>query len=114
MSNALMHLSLYKEGTTWKFDDVHNAIKAEPFVAGMSEIISHFTGKRKKCEVIFGAEPFPGCRTLNLEREEAGGGWYTETETEMYGWLCPVTRVYYNGIPQNIYFQIKEKNHEKN
>ena len=38
--NAMMSLNLYKVGETWMFDDDTYGIKAEPFVLGMSEIIT--------------------------------------------------------------------------
>lgn len=105
--NSLMYLNLYKNGTTWAFDDDKFDIINEPFVLGMSEIISYYTDKQN-CEIIFGKEPFPNSKSLTLLREEANGGWYLDEESQMTGWLCPVTRIYYNNtIPEKIYFQVK-------
>ena len=105
--NAMMSLALYREETTWKFDDDRKAIIAEPFVLGMSEIISSYLPENNETStIIFSANPFPGAHCLKLEREEANGGWYHVNETGMRGWLCPVTRVYMGGIPSHIYFHV--------
>jgi hypothetical protein len=113
--NAMMHLNLYKTGTTWQFDDATFGIKAEPFVLGMSEIItSYFHKNKKKCKAIFSLNKFPGCDTLTLIEPDAGGGWYTVTDSEnpgtkgMKGWLCPVTRVYLQNIPEKIYYKVEK------
>jgi hypothetical protein len=105
--NAMMSLALYREETTWKFDDDRKAIIAEPFVLGMSEIISSYLPENNETStIIFSANPFPGAHCLMLEREEANGGWYHVKETGMRGWLCPVTRVYMGGVPSHIYFHV--------
>ena len=113
--NAMMHLNLYKTGTTWQFDDAVFGIKAEPFVLGMSEIISSYLDKKKKkCKAIFSLNEFPGCDTLTLIEPDSGGGWYTVTDSEnpgtkgMKGWLCPVTRVYLQDIPEKIYYKVEK------
>lgn len=112
--NAMMSLNLYKTGETWMFDDDTYGIKAEPFVLGMSEIISAYLTKGKdRCTAIFSLNIFPLCDTLDLKEEEANGGWYVVSESNfptmigMKGWLCPVTRIYLDTIPQNVYFKIK-------
>lgn len=107
-SNSIMMLSLYKEGTTWAFDDATFGITREPFVMGMSEIISSYLPeKAKTCTIYFSHNAFPNCEKLNLIEEQANGGVYKVESTGMMGWLCPVTRIYMQGIPQNIYFQVK-------
>ena len=112
--NAMMSLNLYKKGKTWMFDDDTYGIKAEPFVLGMSEIISAYLSKDKdKCRLIFSLNKFPLCDTLDLMQEESNGGWYVVSESNfptikgMKGWLCPVTRVYMKTIPQNAYYKIE-------
>ena len=112
--NAMMSLNLYKTGDTWMFDDETFGITAEPFVLGMSEIISSYLTKGKdRCTAIFSLNEFPECDTLDLEYEEANGGWYNVSKSNfpttkgMRGWLCPVTRVYLNTIPKNIYYKVK-------
>ena len=113
--NAMMSLNLYKTGSTWQFDDERFGIIAEPFVMGMSEMIStYLPDDADKCTAIFSLAKFPQCETLKLLDEEANGGWYELSDSQwsykigMKGWLCPVTRVYLNTIPKNIYFKIKE------
>lgn len=114
LGNAMMALNLYKKGETWMFDDDAYDIKAEPFVLGISEIISDYLPKGKdKCRMIFSLNEFPTCDALKLKKEEANGGWYVVTKsssTELEGregWLCPVARVYLKTIPQNIYYKIE-------
>lgn len=107
-SNSIMMLSLYKEGTTWAFDDATFGITREPFVMGMSEIISSYLPeKAKKCTIYFSHTPFPESEKLTLLYEEANGGVYKVESSGMTGWLCPVTRIYMQGIPESIYFQVK-------
>lgn len=109
--NSLMSLNLYNVGGTWCFDDETFDINREPFVMGMSQIISSYLPKdAEKCEFIFSHKPFPGCDALTLEKEEMGGGWYKVESKNMRGWLCPVTRIYMGCIPENIYFQPKPQN----
>lgn len=105
--NSILFLDLYKKGSTWAFDDANKNIQAEPFVMGMSEIISHYTDK-ENCTAYFSLQPFPDAKKLSLLKEDSNGGWYQDESTNMTGWLCPVTRVYLNGIPNHIYFQIKD------
>jgi len=112
--NAMMSLNLYKTCETWMFDDDTYGIKAEPFVLGMSEIISAYLSKGKdRCTAIFSLNKFPLCDTLDLTQEDSNGGWYVVSESNfptikgMKGWLCPVTRVYLKTIPQNVYYKIE-------
>lgn len=109
--NSLMSLNLYNVSGTWCFDDQAFDINREPFVMGMSEIISSYLPKdAEKCEIIFGHKPFPNSDVLALEKEEMNGGWYNLASKNMRGWLCPVTRIYMNGIPENIYFKVSAQN----
>jgi len=113
-SNSIMTLDLYKDGNTWCFDDNTFNITREPFVLGMSEIISNYLPEdAKKCNIIFSHSEFPTCETLTLDYEEANGGWYTVESNQMRGWLCPVTRVYMRSIPQKIYFKVNRFNLNK-
>lgn len=113
--NAMMHLNLYKTGTTWQFDDDTFGIKAEPFVLGMSEIISSYLHHNKKtCKAIFSLSSFPESDELTLDAPDSGGGWYHVSKSNnpgtkgMKGWLCPVTRVYLDNIPNKIYYKIEK------
>ena len=108
-NNAMMSLDLYKEGNTWKFDDATNNIIAEPFVLGMSEMIDFYVNdsKIKNTTITFSHNKFPKCHELVLLQEESNGGWYYDPYSNKKGWLCPVTRVYMKGIPENIYFSVQ-------
>ena len=90
------------------FDDPAHQILAEPFVLGMSEIITERIPTNDRCTLLFSLNPFPGSHSLNLLNMEADGGWYREPELDMQGWLCPVTRVYCGGMPGKIHYRIFE------
>ena len=115
VNNAMMSLYLYKDGDTWKFDDPIHGIKAEPFVLGMSEMISFYVAdsKVKNTTITFSHNKFPGCYELNLLEEESNGGWYFDPYSEKMGWLCPVTRIYMNYIPENIYFLVQNDSYQQ-
>lgn len=108
MNNAIMELTLYKQGKTWKFDDIKHKIIAEPFVLGMSEMIDHYVNdkKSKNTVITFSKNKFPGSNRLTLLSEDANGGWYEDDKSKMRGWLCPVTRMYMTNIPKHIYFSV--------
>lgn len=106
-ANSIMSLELYKYSNSWCFDDLHHNITREPFVMGMSEIISSYLPKdAEHCNIMFSHQPFPGCEHLELQYEEHNGGWYVVENSGMGGWLCPVTRIYMQGIPKDIYFKV--------
>jgi len=105
-NNSILQLNLYKKDNTWAFDDDNYGIVNEPFVLGMSEIISHYAPDRTTCTIIFSLNQFPNSNQLVLLEEEHNGGWYFDTKSKMQGWLCPVTRIYLNNIPQNIYYSV--------
>ena len=52
-NNSILQLNLYKKDNTWAFDDDNYGIVNEPFVLGMSEIISHYAPDRTTCTIIF-------------------------------------------------------------
>lgn len=114
-ANSIMSLNLYKYSNLWCFDDEHHNIVREPFVMGMSEIISSYLPEdTEHCNIMFSNEPFPNSEHLILESEEYNGGWYRVESNNMRGWLCPVTRIYMQGIPKDIYFQVNEYKHKFN
>lgn len=111
--NSLFALRLYRLGKVWAFDDGARGLFAEPFVAGMTEMIDfaaeHSIGRYHGPEitVTFSPSPFPGM-TFHLEglEEEAGGRWYKLTEPtgwERHGWLCPAVLKYLPEHPDHIY-----------
>jgi hypothetical protein len=106
-TNSLISLDLYKVYDTWYFDDEVYDITREPFVLGMSEILSSYLHPEAlTCTILASRQAFPMAKKLRLDREEADGGWYTVERSGMQGWLCPVTRIYMGTIPENIYFNI--------
>lgn len=107
-NNSIMTLDLYKTQNAWVFDDPTFDIVREPFVLGISEIISSYLDEgATTCTIFFSHQAFPTCETLTLDFEEADGGWYSVQSSGMRGWLCPVTRIYMNGIPENIYMKVQ-------
>ena len=65
--NSMMFLNLYKTENTWQFDDDKFEIVAEPFILGMSEMISSYlTVNTINCTAIFSLSKFPECETLKL------------------------------------------------
>ena len=105
-----MRLHLYKQGSTWMFDDTAHNIKQEPFVEGSSEmidlILSDFgvpTYGRGGVSVEFGLErTHPdmveirkvGDMDLNWARYEYSGH---------QGDFCPVTTAYLGNHPDRFY-----------
>lgn len=108
--NKLVTLNLYNVGGTWCFDDEKYDVVREPFVMGMSEIISSYLPENSEtCEFLASVGPFPNADVLKLETEAFDGGWYNLPSKDMRGWLCPLTRTYMGGIPPQIYFQVVQK-----
>ena len=105
-----MRLHLYKQGSTWMFDDTAHNIKQEPFVEGSSEmidlILSDFgvpTHGRGGVTVEFGLEKTHpdmveirkvGDMDLNWARYEYSGH---------QGDFCPVTTAYLGNHPDRFY-----------
>lgn len=104
--NALMQISAYRKNGGWSFDDASVGLVAEPFVAGipdMIDILADKCGAVDRVVLTFGVEAFPGanCR-LDRIREEFGGNWYRWAERGMDGWLCPALFLYFPTAPEVI------------
>lgn len=108
ITSELFAIVPYKVRGQWCFDDVDKGIVAEPFVAGMSEMIDKAVGDKDGFTICFCDETFCGFEyTLELVGEEAGGAWYRCPQLNRIGWLCPVLRKYYPGtVPRIIYVAI--------
>ena len=116
--NALMVIQPYKHNGVWMFDDEARGLVAEPFVAGIPEIIEdlierHTEMSSEEAEngftVVISSSPFPEHQAvLALEREDMGGNWYKEEETEYEGWLCPAMYKFFEEAPERIYIQVQE------
>lgn len=128
--NRILELYPYEcHPGTWVFDDPDTNLRQEPFVRGISEMITAIVqakGIRNATGGItlqFSGEPFPGCDTvLNWVRAgtptewDAGqekpwnrhGNWYrgviNGTVTE--GWLCPALGRYFQECPMKIAVKI--------
>lgn len=119
-ANSLMVLHPYWKDGFWVFDDSTVDLVAEPFVAGIPEILERIIdregflpyAREAGFALVFSASPFPGhLIKLTLSHPEAGGNWYdTEIEGEkMTGWLCPALFKYFPVAPKEIYIFVKPR-----
>lgn len=107
-TNHMKTLNLYKEGDTWYFDDESKQVKHEPFVMGISEMITEMVGEKKKAKVEFSSEEFED-KQFSLEwlMPENGGNWYGCKELGMAGWLCPVLYKYFDDAPKSLFLRFE-------
>ncbi|MBD3187475.1 hypothetical protein GF325_11640 [Candidatus Bathyarchaeota archaeon] len=117
MTNSMMVIFPYCKHGTWMFDDDKVGLRAEPFVLGMSQLITRVIASkaekmknaREGFKLIFSKDEFPGHDVkLELEREESGGAWYIVVDgmagvVGHRGWLCPALFKYFNEVPVTIY-----------
>jgi hypothetical protein len=108
--NSIHTIVPYAFASTWVFDDEATNLIREPFVGGMSEIITEIvnsvgikdadTGFR----LTFSANPFPNyTHSFEWLRFDFGGNLYYCPENKMTGWLCPALLKYFNKAPKKIY-----------
>ena len=119
---------LSKQGWTkefWVFDDERTQIKDEPFVQGMSEMITRLV-KHKGLEnpeegfkLVFSGEDMESDTVLEWIRSDnrdakpgvpgssSLGNWYRATIAglRMEGWLCPALGCYFKASPEKIYIR---------
>lgn len=105
--NALKQILAYRTRGGWSFDDASFELVAEPFVAGIPEmidILAEQIGATDSILLTFSPTQFPGS-ILRLDRtsEEFGGNWYRWDERGMVGWLCPALLHYFPTAPDAIY-----------
>jgi hypothetical protein len=100
----------------WLFDDEQAGLKAEPFVLGMSEMLTRLVthlaieqATRGFC-LQFSAHPIPHDVELQWVRAEnprdpMAGHWYRGLVAgrEMEGWLCPALYRYFETAPRRIF-----------
>lgn len=118
----MMILEIYKYSGLWCFTDTKRDLTHEPFVLGMSEIITHVIKEFKlgsdedNYRVIFSEDKFPGYQGyLYYQYPEHGGNWYCLTTTlqsepsqdDLKGWLCPATLKFFEMFPKSIYFKVE-------
>jgi len=108
MKNSIFIINPYFSGGAWIFDDDKREIVREPFVAGIPEMINHFTkdikNAKKGFKLLFSANPMPDAQAHLIKKSQEGKGtWYELSGTQMIGWLCPVLYEYFTKPPANIY-----------
>lgn len=109
--NALMQILAYRTVGGWSFDDDAFELVAEPFVAGIPEMIDVLAaqvGATDRIVLTFSPTPFPGdVIRLDWSGEEFGGNWYRWADRGMLGWLCPALLHYFPTAPDAIYIEAR-------
>lgn len=90
------------------FDDPAVGLEAEPFVAGIPEMIDRLVSSLENAEkgfrCLFSAAPFPGAAVeLDRQHEELGGWWYFSPAYNATGWLCPALFKYFDAAPEKLF-----------
>lgn len=103
-----MVIAPYKRAGTWVFDDPAVGLEAEPFVAGIPEMIDRLVAPLPDAEngfrCLFSAAPFPGVQVeLERQHEEVGGWWYFSPDYNATGWLCPALFKYFDAAPEKLF-----------
>lgn len=119
MNNSIMIINPYWKNGTWCFDDSTVGLVAEPFVAGIPQIIDTLLEQENidpkdvkngfKCT--FSATYFPHYTGVleYIKPDEIGiGNWYCLGVLE--GWLCPALFCYFNEAPKEIYVKVEQLN----
>jgi len=107
---------LDQDSGCWVFDDAEAGLKAEPFVLGMSEMLTRLVTQRAIADAAagfqldFSAQPMPHDVELHWLRAEnprdpMAGHWYRGLVAglEMEGWLCPALYKYFETAPRRIF-----------
>lgn len=97
----------------WVFDDERTGLHREPFVMGITDMITRVVTARGIKDandgftLAFAADPFEGHdASLEWQRSEQGGGdWYAGDilGEAMEGWLCPALLLYFRTPPRRLY-----------
>lgn len=113
-NNAIFSITPYYHSGFWVFDDERVGLVKEPFVEGIPEIIEYWhlilgmKDAKKGFKATFSANPMPNCTSvLSKIRDEFGGAWYKDEETNLEGWLCPALLLYYPTPPEFLYFKFE-------
>ena len=106
--NALFVIAPYFKHGTWVFTDEHRHLLEEPFVAGVTEIITEMVADIPNAKagfrLTFSAAPFPGHELVVIRGEpEAGGYWYHVENSDKKGWLCPALFKFFSEAPEKLY-----------
>ena len=113
-----MTLCPYLIGSTWMFDDERTGLKEEPFVKGMSEMISriietkNIVNAAQGFQMTFSDQPFDGhdveLEWLRADEPESpmAGNWYQgqiDGQVMKQGWLCPALLCYFDAAPKRLF-----------
>ena len=96
--------------STWVFDDPAVDLQLEPFVSTeiLDLLVQDIPNAREGFCLFFSASPFMGFqRSLTLDREENGGGWYKLDNSLLEGWLCPALFLYFKEAPAKMYVKVE-------
>ena len=106
--NQIFVIAPYKRAGTWVFDDPSVGLEAEPFVAGVPEMIDRLVAPIENASdgfrCLFSSSPFPGAQVeLERKHEEIGGWWYFSPDFNATGWLCPALFKYFDAAPEKLF-----------
>lgn len=98
----------------WVFDAPNLGLIKEPFVCGADELLVKMANNQNVehpesgFKVLFSDNPFPNYQfELQFHRPEHTGVWYKCPKLDdAKGWLCPATKLFFNGFPTNIYVAV--------
>lgn len=114
--NQINTIYPYRTKTGWAFDDEDVDLKAEPFIAGIPQIIDSIVGDSDEFTAHISHSIIPDFtgHLMKLDEKEMKSegcvpdtGWYKLEGTEQIGWLCPATLKYFKDYPDSIYFKIQ-------
>ena len=76
----------------------------------IDSLVSDIPNARQGFRLLFSAAGFPGfqCK-LTWLREEMGGHWYHDEESDSEGWLCPALFNYFDEAPAELYVKAEAK-----
>lgn len=103
----------YLQNHLWVFDDSQTGLKAEPFVAGATEMLTRLVSTKgvpdaeKGFALSFADKPFAGhdVELVWTHADKVEGNWYEAVVAgePMVCWLCPALFCYFETAPQRIY-----------
>lgn len=120
--NSMLTIQIYKHDGLWCFTDDSRDLLHEPFVLGMSEIITHVIklfnigSEQDYFRITFSSNKFPQHQgKLYYQYSEYDGAWYclntikdeNPNENDLKGWLCPATLKFFEIFPKSIYFKVE-------
>lgn len=114
--NQINTIYPYRTQAGWAFDDEEVGLNAEPFIAGIPEIIDGIVGDRDEFVAHISHSVIPNYTghlvKLNPTKVAEEGctpdtGWYMLEGTDQIGWLCPATLKYFKDYPDSIYFKVE-------